>query len=52
MTYDIYFGGRVEKRKENGVEVSVWHPDEIVKAVAYDSPIPGYDTFNTINLRL
>ena len=52
VTYDIYFGGRVEKRKENGVEVSVWHPDEIVKAVAYDSPIPGYDTFNTINLRL
>ena len=52
VSYDIFFGGRVEKQRQNNVEVSVWIPDETVRAVAYDSPIPGYDTFNTINLRL
>ncbi|CAG9317279.1 unnamed protein product [Blepharisma stoltei] len=52
VSYDVYFGGRVEKRWENGVEKSNWIPSETVKAVAYDNPIPGYDTFNTINLRL
>lgn len=52
VNYDVCFGGRVEKRNENGVEKNVWIPNEVVKAVAYDNPIPGYDTFNTINLRL
>ena len=52
VSYEIYFGGRVEKKNENGVETCIWHSDEVVRAVAYDSPIPGYDTFNTINLRL
>ncbi|CAG9318472.1 unnamed protein product [Blepharisma stoltei] len=52
VTYDIHFGGRVEKRLENGIEKATWYPVETIKAVAYDNPIPGYDTFNTINLRL
>lgn len=52
VAYDIHFGGRVEKKYENGQEFCTWVPDETVKAVAYDSPIPGFDTFNTINLRL
>lgn len=52
VSYDVMFGGRVEKRHENGVEKCSWVGGEIVRAVAYDSPIPGYDTFNTINLRL
>lgn len=25
---------------------------DVWQAVAYDNPVPGYDTFNTINLRL
>lgn len=29
-----------------------WEGGEVVHAVAYDTPIPGHDTFNTINLRL
>ena len=29
-----------------------WEGGEMVMAVAYDVPIPGYDTYNTINLRL
>jgi starch phosphorylase len=52
VSYDVHFGGRVEKQRINNTEVSVWIPEETVRAVAYDSPIPGYDTFNTINLRL
>lgn len=52
VNYEVYFGGHVEKRVENGVEKSIWMPSETVIAVAYDTPISGYDTFNTINLRL
>lgn len=29
-----------------------WEAGEYVQAVAYDVPIPGYDTKNTINIRL
>lgn len=52
INYEVYFGGHVEKRRENNVERSVWVPSETVIAVAYDTPVSGYDTFNTINLRL
>jgi starch phosphorylase len=30
----------------------VWEPEQEVLAVAYDTPIPGYDTYNTLHLRL
>lgn len=36
-------GDRVQK---------VWHPKDRVLAVAYDTPIPGYKTRNTLNIRL
>mmetsp|Transcript_18353 Transcript_18353/g.16001 ORF Transcript_18353/g.16001 Transcript_18353/m.16001 type:complete len:91 (+) Transcript_18353:780-1052(+) len=36
----------------NGKERTYWEGGETVYAVAYDNPIPGYNTFNTINLRL
>ena len=52
ITYEVYFGGHVEGRIENGQEKRLWLPNETVVAVAYDTPISGYDTFNTINLRL
>ena len=29
-----------------------WVGGEIVQAMAYDNPIPGFDTYNTNNLRL
>lgn len=29
-----------------------WVGGSIVQAVAYDNPIPGFDTYNCINLRL
>lgn len=37
---------------EGGRQVFRWNPGEIVTAMAYDNPIPGFDTNNTNNLRL
>lgn len=49
----IQFYGHVRKfQDEQGKANVVWEGGEIVKAVAYDVPIPGYDTPATNNLRL
>ena len=37
---------------DGGPDRTVWEGGEIVQAVAYDNPVPGFDTYNTINLRL
>ena len=34
------------------MEKCKWINGEIVKAMAYDTPVPGYNTFNTNCLRL
>jgi len=53
VTVDIQFYGNVRKETdESGKQVSVWENGEIVTAVAYDAPIPGYGTKTTNNLRL
>ncbi|KAF5532285.1 starch phosphorylase [Fusarium napiforme] len=53
VTVDIQFFGNVRKTTdENGKSVAIWEGGEIVQAVAYDVPIPGYDTPTTNNLRL
>lgn len=52
LIYKVAFGGHVIKEFKNGTEISVWIPSEIVQAKAYDTPVPGYQTKNTINLRL
>ncbi|KAK0665130.1 family 35 putative glycosyltransferase [Cercophora samala] len=53
VTVDIQFFGNVRKSTdENGRTVAHWEGGEIVKAVAYDVPIPGYATPSTNNLRL
>lgn len=53
VIYPIYFYGHVENRvSPTGRIVSVWLPHESVLAVAYDYPIPGYNTTTTNNLRL
>ncbi|OAQ63077.2 glycogen phosphorylase [Pochonia chlamydosporia 170] len=52
VTVDIQFFGQVNKKTADGKTVSVWEGGEIVQAVAYDVPIPGYDTPTTNNLRL
>ena len=48
----VQFYGKVEKYHEHGVERYRWVGEEMVQALAYDTPIPGYNTFNTNNLRL
>jgi starch phosphorylase len=52
VTYPVKFYGRVHKWLENGVEKSSWEDTDQVVAVAYDVPIPGYKTYNTLNIRL
>ena len=44
MTVEVRFGGYAE-RMENGR--GIWSGGQEVLAVAYDVPIPGYDTKNT-----
>ena len=47
------FFGQVNKSMgPNGKPKFSWTGGEIVQAVAYDVPIPGYGTKSTINIRL
>ncbi|KZF23459.1 glycosyltransferase family 35 protein [Xylona heveae TC161] len=53
ITVEIQFYGHVRKyQDETGKNVAVWEGGEIVEAVAYDVPIPGFKTKTTNNLRL
>jgi glycogen phosphorylase len=51
--YDIQFGGRVERAVgPRGIAHSVWHPEETIEAVAYDTPIVGWRGRHVNPLRL
>eukprot|EP01130_Rhizamoeba_saxonica_P015962 TRINITY_DN7284_c0_g1_i1.p1 TRINITY_DN7284_c0_g1~~TRINITY_DN7284_c0_g1_i1.p1 ORF type:complete len:941 (+),score=214.82 TRINITY_DN7284_c0_g1_i1:169-2991(+) len=53
IQYEIkLYGEVIESIGENGEKSYEWNGGETVIAVAYDVPVPGYDTYNTINLRL
>ncbi|KAI0020961.1 glycogen phosphorylase [Xylariomycetidae sp. FL0641] len=53
VTVDIQFYGYVRKSQdENGKTIAHWEGGDMVTAVAYDVPTPGYDTPSTNNLRL
>lgn len=53
ITVDIQFYGQsVRHEDEDGRVTYNWQGGEIVQAVAYDVPIPGYGTTTTNNLRL
>ncbi|KAJ9481987.1 hypothetical protein VN97_g11465 [Penicillium thymicola] len=53
ITVDIQFYGNVKKyQDESGRILHSWEDGEIVQAIAYDVPIPGYGTKTTNNLRL
>lgn len=54
IVYPVRFYGEVITfvDESTGHERKRWRGGETVMAVAYDNPVPGYDTFNTINLRL
>ncbi|KAK4861466.1 hypothetical protein LT330_003501 [Penicillium expansum] len=53
ITVDIQFYGNVKKYQDESGKIShLWEDGEIVQAIAYDVPIPGYGTKTTNNLRL
>mmetsp|Transcript_93815 Transcript_93815/g.195696 ORF Transcript_93815/g.195696 Transcript_93815/m.195696 type:complete len:1305 (+) Transcript_93815:133-4047(+) len=53
VTYPVRFGGRIEDYSDDkGCWRTRWVGGEIIQAMAYDNPIPGFDTYNTNNLRL
>lgn len=51
-TYEIFGAIADRVRDKDGKTISTWEGGEIVDAVAYDVPIPGYSTPTTNNLRL
>ncbi|KAI9202964.1 glycosyl transferase [Polychytrium aggregatum] len=53
VSYDVRFHGYVNKTVDTqGHARYNWEGGDKVVAVAYDYPIPGFDTNNTINIRL
>ena len=50
--YDVGFGGHVEMSTDRGAGRAVWHPDETVEAVAYDTPAVGWRGRHVNPLRL
>ena len=53
ITCDVKFGGHTEASVDDGGRYRVrWLPERVVKGVAYDTPIPGYQVPTTNLLRL
>ena len=52
IAYPIKFYGHVTIHDVDGRQAFKWESGEEVTAVAYDTPIPGWNTPNTINMRL
>jgi glycogen phosphorylase len=52
INYPIAFYGHVSVQEDGGRQLFKWNPGETITAVPYDTPIPGFKTSNTINLRL
>ena len=53
ITFDVKLGGRTEhERDERGQYHVRWIPDNVVKGVAYDTPVPGYQAPTANLLRL
>ncbi|MEZ5833716.1 MAG: glycogen/starch/alpha-glucan family phosphorylase, partial [Dongiaceae bacterium] len=51
VRFDVGFGGRVEAKDGGGAKF-VWHPAEYVVAVAYDTPVVGWQGTHVNTLRL
>ena len=53
IVYDVGFGGHVESATlKGGASRAVWHPNETVEAVAFDTPIAGWKGRRVNPLRL
>jgi len=49
IVFEVKFGGRTESYVENGAYRVRWLPDRVVRGMAYDTPVLGYQV-NTVNL--
>ncbi|GJQ12651.1 hypothetical protein GpartN1_g4442.t1 [Galdieria partita] len=49
VCYPVRFYGSFERLADGR---ALWTGGEVIQAVAFDVPVPGYDTYNTNNLRL
>jgi starch phosphorylase len=53
VTFDARFGGRTEYYNDEQGRYRVrWLPEKVVRGVAYDTPVPGYQVATTNLLRL
>jgi len=53
IQYPVHFYGHLKEEVDSkGITRYQWIPGEKVVAVAFDTPIPGYETYNTLNIRL
>eukprot|EP01118_Nematostelium_gracile_P013237 TRINITY_DN4976_c0_g3_i2.p1 TRINITY_DN4976_c0_g3~~TRINITY_DN4976_c0_g3_i2.p1 ORF type:complete len:898 (-),score=297.61 TRINITY_DN4976_c0_g3_i2:59-2380(-) len=52
IAYRVQFYGRVTDEPNGPGAKSKWEAGETVLAVAFDTPVPGYETYNTLNIRL
>lgn len=52
VNYLVRFGGYVTEPTGNSANPATWDGGETVKAIAYDTPVPGFNTYNTNRLRL
>jgi starch phosphorylase len=53
VAYDVGFGGRTERYLDDHGDIRVrWRPRQMVKGVAYDTPVPGYRVPTANLLRL
>jgi len=53
VVYPVRFFGHVtEYVDDKGNKRQRWEGGDVAMAMAYDNPVPAYDSYNTINLRL
>jgi starch phosphorylase len=53
VNFNVKFGGRTEHyRDEQGCYRVRWLPEKVIKGIAYDTPVPGYQAPTTNLLRL
>lgn len=53
VTYPVrFYGSSVMQQRADGGTAWSWQGGEVVTAVACDSPVPGFNTMNVLNLRL
>lgn len=52
VKYKVHFYGHLVERQVNGRTVKSWEGGQEVIAIAYDTPIPGWNTTNCNTLRL